>query len=88
MTRTIQHEWIIDNGTSHIIDIKDVLHVPNLTCGLFSLNQAIRNGLEITFQGDDCLIYKGERLIGSAPKVNNNYIPSVSQSTSKISVLI
>ena len=34
----LQHEWIVDDGSTHIIDIKNVLHVPNLTCGLFSLN--------------------------------------------------
>ena len=85
---TVQHEWIIDDGSTHIVDMKDVLHVPELTCGLFSLNQATRNGLGISFSGEDCHIYKGRKIIGSAPKVNNIYTLNVSQPTSKITMLI
>ena len=85
---TLQHEWIIDDGSSNIVTMKDVLHVPGLTCGLFSLNQATRNGLKITFQGEGCYIYKDANIIGSAPKVNNIYILSIAQSSTKVTMLI
>lgn len=85
---TLQHEWIVDDGSSHIVDIKDVLHVPNLTCGLFSLNQATRNSLKITFQGEGCYIYKEDMIIGTAPKVNNVYVLSITQSSTKVAMLI
>lgn len=62
--------------------------VTSLIFGSYSLNQATRNGMGVTFLGDDCHIHKGGKLIGSAPKVNNNYVLSVSQSTTKIAVLI
>ena len=86
--RTVQHEWIIDDGSTHIVNMKDVLHVPELTYGLFSLNQATRNGLGISFSGDDYYIYKGDKMIGSVPKVNNIYTLIVSQATAKIIMLI
>ena len=84
----VQHEWITNKGSHHIVNIDDVLHVPDLTCGLFSLNQATRNGLRISFSGEDCHIYKGRKIIGSAPKINNIYILMVSQPTAKITMLI
>ena len=71
--RTVQYKWIIDDGSIYTIDMKDILHIPELTCGLFLLNQAIRNSLSISFSGEDYYIYKGSKIIGSVPKVNNIY---------------
>ena len=85
---TVQHEWIIEDGSSYIMDIKDVLHVPNLTSGLFSLNQATRTGLKIIFQGEGCYIIEDDVIIGTAPKVNNVYILSITQSSTKVAMLI
>ncbi len=68
--------------------LKDVLHVPDLTCGLFSISQATRKDLGITFIGEDYHIFQGSKLIGSAPKVNNTYILSILQATAKVAVLI
>ena len=85
---TVQHEWITDDGSTHIVTMNDVLHVPDITCGLFSLNQATRNGLRISFSGDNCHIYKGKKIIGSAPKVSNIYTLNVSQPTAKITMFI
>jgi len=32
---TIRIEWLLANGSSYIINIKNILHVPALICGLF-----------------------------------------------------
>jgi len=32
---TIRMEWLLADGSSYIIDIKNILHVPALTCSLF-----------------------------------------------------
>lgn len=46
---TVEMEWILPDGTTNIVSIKDVLHVPDLTCGLFSIGQATRKGIGINF---------------------------------------
>ena len=81
---TVEMEWILEDGSSNMVNIADVLHVPDLTCGLFSISQATRKGFGINFLGDDCHLYKEDYLVESAPKVNNTYILSVSQSTARI----
>lgn len=85
---TVTMEWLLDDGTSNTVSIKDVLHVPDLTCGLYSISQATRKGFEILFTSDECQILKDNQQIGSAPKVNNTYILSVLQPTAKVAVLI
>ena len=85
---TVTMEWLLDDGTSNTVSIKDVLHVPDLTCGLYSISQATQKGFEILFTGDECRILKDNQQIGSALKVNNTYILSVLQPTAKVAVLI
>ena len=85
---TVEMEWLLPDGSSKSVSLTDVLHVPGLTCGLFSISQATRKGLGVTFLGDDCKILRGEDVIGSAPKVHNTYILSVTHSTAKVASLI
>jgi len=35
---TIRMEWLLADGSSHVIDIKNVLHVPALICSLFLIH--------------------------------------------------
>ena len=74
--------------TSNTVSVKDVLHIPDLTCGLYSISQAIQKGFEILFTGVKCRILKDNKQVRSAPKVNNTYILSVLQPTAKVVVLI
>lgn len=85
---TVVMEWLLPDGVSNVIDVKDVLHVPDLACGLFSISQAMRKGFEITFIDDDCHILRNGNLLGNAPKVNNIYILSVLESTANVAVII
>ena len=85
---TIEMEWLLPDGVSNVVSVKDVLHVPDLTCGLFSISQATRKGFGITFLGDDCSILMNNKHIGSAPKMNNTYILSATQSTAKVAMYI
>ena len=85
---TVQYKQIVDNGSIYIINIKDILYMLNLAYGLFSLSQVIRNSLRITFFSKGYYIYKGNIIIGSTPKVNNTYILSIFQSSTKIAILI
>ena len=48
---TVEMEWLPD-GSTDFVSMEDVLHVPGLTCGLFSISQASCIGLEVTFVGD------------------------------------
>ena len=74
--------------SSKSVSLTDVLHIPGLTYGLFLISQATRKGLGVTFLGDDYKILRGEDVIGSAPKVHNTYILSVTYSTAKVASLI
>ena len=47
---TVEMEWLLEDGTSKIVRLKDVLHVPDLTCGLFSISQATRKGFFLKLQ--------------------------------------
>ena len=85
---TVEMEWLLPDGSSHIVLVKDVLHVPDLTCGLFSISQATRKGMGIFFHGESCDITLDNKTIGSAPKVNNTYILSVLEPSAKIAILI
>ena len=85
---TIKMEWLLPDGSTHSMVLRDVLHVPGLTCGLFSISQATRKGLDVIFSGDSCNILHNDKVIGSAPKVNNSYLLSVTQLTAKVTILI
>ena len=85
---TIEMEWALPDGTSNAVDLKDVLHVPDLSYSLFSISQATRKGFEITFVDEDCHIRKDSILTGSASKVQNTYILSLLESTTKVAGII
>ena len=85
---TVEMEWLVPDGSSNVMSVNDVLHVPALACGLFSISQATRKGFTIKFEGDDCHIFQGTKLVGSAPKVNNTYVLGVTQSTASVAMLI
>ena len=74
---TVKMECLLPDGSSNTMSIKRVLHVPDLTSGFFSISQATREWMTVTFFGDKCHISKAGQLIGSAPKVNNTYTLSV-----------
>ena len=85
---TVEMEWLLPDGSTNNMFLEDVLHVPGLTCGLFSISQATRKGLDVVFSRDSCKIISKKKVIGSAPKVNNTYLLSASQPTAKITILI
>ena len=77
-------EWALLDRISNIINIKDVLHVSDLAYNLFLINQATRKDFEIIFVDDDYYIRKNSILIENAPKIQNIYIFSLLESTTKI----
>lgn len=81
-------DWLLEDGTSNSVSLKDALHVPGLTCGLFSISQATCKGLDVMFSGDNCKILRGKKVIGTAPKTNNADILNASQPTAKVAKLI
>ncbi len=85
---TIKLDWLLADGTSNVVSMKDIYHVPDLTCGLFSISQATRQGLEVTFKNNECHILQGSKLVGIAPKVNNSYILNISQLRARLATLI
>ena len=85
---TVEMEWILQDSTSNIVKVTDVLHVPDLTCGLFSISQATQKGFDINFSGDNCHLYKNNTLVGSAPKVNKTYILSLTHPSALIAIII
>jgi len=65
---TIRMEWLLADGSSYIINIKNVLHVPALTCSLFLIYQVISKGYKVYFDNDDYAITKDDKTIGTASK--------------------
>ena len=55
---------------------------------LFSISQATRKSLKVTFLDNDYKILRGKDVIGSASKAYNIYILSVTYLTAKIVSLI
>ena len=85
---TIEMEWFLKDGSSNLIRLEDVLHVPDLACGLFSISQATGKGLGVSFVNDGCNNTKNKKVVGNAPKVNNSYFLSISVPTAKICMQI
>ena len=81
-------KWLLKDEISNIVRVEDVLHISDFICELFSISQVIKKGFEIVFLDDDCYILKDNVLVESASKTRNIYILNVSQSTTKIAVLI
>ena len=86
--KTIVIKWLLSNKVSNTIDVKNILHVPNLVYKLFSISQAIRKEFEIIFIDDNCYLRKNGNLLRSASKVNNTYILSVLKPIARVAVII
>jgi len=65
---TIRIEWLLADGSSHIIDIKNILHVPALICRLFLIYQVISKGYKVYFNNDDYAITKDDKAVGATLK--------------------
>ena len=85
---TIEMKWLLPDGSSNLIRLDNVLHVPQLKCELFLISQATRKGLGVVFFDDAYQITKDNIAIGYAPKVNNTYILNISQLSTQIARLI
>jgi len=81
-------EWLLADGSSYIVDIKNSLHVPALTCGLFLIYQVTSKGYKVCFNNDDCAITKDDKAIGAALKQGNVYTLNVIYPTAYITALI
>jgi len=65
---TIRIEWLLANGSSHVINIKNILHIPALIYGLFLIYQVTSKGYKVCFNNDDCAITKDDKVIGATSK--------------------
>jgi len=81
-------EWLLADGSSHIVDIKNVLHVPALICGLFLIYQVISKGYKVYFDNNDYAITKDDKTIGTTLKQGNVYTLNVIYPTTYITALI
>jgi len=85
---TIRIELLLADGSSHVVDIKNVLHVPALTCRLFLIHQAISKGYKVCFNNDDYAITKDDKAVGAALKQGNVYTLNVIYPTAYVTALI
>jgi len=76
------------DGSSHVVDIKNILHVPALIYSLFLIHQATSKGYKVYFDNDDCAITKDDKTIGTASKQGNVYTLNVIYLTAYIAALI
>lgn len=72
---------------SHLVSISNVLCVHDLSCGLYSVNQATDRGFAICFFDDQCHILKGSQIVGVATK-GTNYSLGMTHATSNIKTSI
>ncbi len=79
--RLISMELLLLDGSTNLVDIDDVLHVPDLTYSLFSIYQATSKGFGIGFFNNSCYIIRDDTLIRCAPKHGNVYILGVTYSS-------
>ena len=84
----IELELLLPNGNINAVDIVDVLHVPDLACGLFSIGQATDRDIQIVFMKDVCQIIKDGKQIGVASKIINTFNLSVTHSKDSIDYYI
>ncbi len=77
----ISIELLLPDGSTNLVDIDDVLHVPNLTYGLFSIHQATSKGFGIGFFNNSCHIIRDDTLIRCAPKHSNVYVLGITHSS-------
>jgi len=81
-------EWLLADGSSHTIDIKNILHIPALTYRLFLIYQVISKRYKVCFNNDDYAITKDDKTVGAALKQGNVYTLNVIYPTSYIAALI
>lgn len=62
------------DGTTKLIQVKDVLYVPDLSTSLLSVSQIIKNKCNIKFDSKGCTIFNKDNVeVASATLVNNMY---------------
>jgi len=81
-------EWLLADGSSHVIDIKNILHVPALIYSLFLIYQVISKGYKVCFDNDDYAITKDDKTVGTTLKQGNVYTLNVIYPTAYITALI
>ncbi len=79
--RLISIELLLLDRSTNLVDIDDVLYVPDLTCSLFSIYQATSKGFGIGFFNNSYHIIRDDTLIRCAPKHSNVYILGVTYSS-------
>ncbi len=77
----ISIELLLPDGSTNLVDIDDVLYVPNLTYSLFSIYQATSKGFGIGFFNNSYYIMRDDTLIRCAPKHGNVYVLGVTHSS-------
>ena len=65
------------------VPIKNVMHIPNLSCNLLSVPQIVNKGFKVTFANSKCYIYYDKMLFATASKQDGLYI--VDESEQKLS---
>lgn len=62
------------NGKSEMIEVHNVLYVPELATNLLSVSQIINNGCHVQFDKEGCRIFnKMNKLVAEAKLINNMY---------------
>jgi len=85
---TIRIEWLLADGSSHVVDIKNILHVSALIYSLFLIHQATSKGYKVCFDNNDYAITKDDKTVGTALKQGNVYTLNVIYPTAYITALI
>jgi len=82
-------EWLLADGSSHTVNIKNILHIPALIYSLFLIYQVTSKGFNVFFLNNDyAIITKDNRAIGAALKQGNVYTLNVIYLTATITALI
>lgn len=66
--------WInclLPSGKSQSINLKNVLFVPQLDCGLLSVQRITQHGLKVVFDGVHCKIYQNSHIVAIATNSGN-----------------
>ena len=72
---TVKVSVYCDDGNLHTLSMKNVFHVPELSCNLMSVRQITDRGFLITFKNDRCQIKSvGGVIVGGGIKRGNLYI--------------
>lgn len=63
----------ISNNRVQIIELKNVLYVPQLDGGLLSVRRITEQGHRVVFKGDTCTFYQGRQVIARADNDGNMF---------------